>query len=230
MALHEAQRWADVEGSDSECDEAHLQLRDECNVQALNADAPEFVPTLTMVCPLVGVICTIAEGTTSEGQGEHPFMMPGVSVRGTATHAGSESSACSPQDSMSRTKSRRARKWKETPQLYQARAEEEWQRRIAQRTKMLQIRQSRLAAYNLDQVTCRKTFAGAPDPTDRTMSSREYHRALDTWFMEAISQSTDETHSITTSTEDGFSLVTASEDSLRSSSTSFDGASECSDR
>lgn len=190
-------RWADVFESDGEGldDEEALPRQHRCrgekvqprlpNTSAekrpLHADAVEFVPTLTMHCPLVAVCCVGAPAS------EHitPLNAP-LSAEALLE--------CFPRGAQPC----------DHANMFPRAPEEEW--RCAQRQKELKTLSERLARHGHSA----EMDTNIPDPSDGSVSRRQWKQAIDRWFSASLLRcnkeelvsvaSTDEVQSRTTST------------------------------
>lgn len=187
---------ADTFDSDGEClDEEQTQAlsSDVDTVLHLNADAPEFLPTLTMYCPLVAVCCMVAPS------GDVPLAAEPLApetLLSCLPHADQQDCADASLSNVT---------------------EDEWQHRLSQRQKGLDLLSERLAARGFRDD---KELA-TPDPADRSISRRQWKREVDTWFKASYSLCMEEGSASVASTWDS----TAEAGSQPSSRTTFDDQS-----
>lgn len=183
---------------------------------ALNCEAVEFIPTLSMHCPLVGM-CVLEPEADARGTGE---LLAGSTFEdqlGSSTAAGR------------RRRHRKAKKPQQKPQeigVMPEASDETWQHRAEMRVKELAALEAKLYAASQGKYAAKDTNKDEtlmqPDPTDRTVSRRQWKRATDQWFKALLRQwCPEEGHGSVASTEELQSLATLS--------THCDGESECSD-
>merc|ERR1719193_444876 len=180
----------------------------------LNAEAVEFIPTMSMACPLATEMCLL-EGTRDpetdvcwavvglvvDAEEAAPFQQkaPGKSRRPKAPHVMARQ-AQEPKAKAQHATERRAK----APQSKAAAppedrdaggmpeaSEETWQHRIEMRNKELASLEEKALAMRAVAL-CKAGAASTtgaedelprkPDPTDRTVSRRQWKRVVDIWF------------------------------------------------
>jgi len=226
----------------------------------LSATAPEFIPTMSQECPLVGLCVLPAAGAAERGPQEtgesliadaveaNPELgrlLPGTrsdaaAVKPRATKRGRRKATRSPDQP--------PHEWGVMPEV----SEEVWEHRVDMRRKELAMLEERLSRFNgaaALQATGRPAAAKEeesaaaaestggqliadgqvkglllekPDPTDRTLSRRQWLKATDQWFKASV---------LRWCPEEGQGSVASTEEwqSLATISTHCDGESECSD-
>lgn len=169
----------------------------------LNANAAEFIPTLSMCCPLLGV-CSVPEEHDKERSGCWP---PAGRRRGESSLQGCHEEAGSRG---------------EEEGLPPA-TEEEWQHRIAMRTKSIAVGKEtqEYRWFAMSRSECRSAGQPeedeplTPDPRDRTISKRQWKYRVQVWRQTLKQQHTEYCSGIeggsTVSTSD---LTVTTEDSL----------------
>jgi hypothetical protein len=266
-----APRWSWADVADSEGEELDAILNSEAylttddvglvesgdarpsKISALNASAPEFIPTMSMVCPLMCVLeasmTPSAPSVPREQQRRWGIAKvvsqpaPAMELCDTAElaaphlHSGSapNPAACGGgEDLLQRRRRKKAGKgqqptqvWGEMPEV----SEEVWEERIAHRHKVLGTLEARLQRLCQNMIITEKSARGRndnsagedlrevarsvkPDPEDRTVSRRQWRKAVDNWFKASLLQC--ECQGSVVSTEECIS-------------TNCDGESECSE-
>jgi len=160
--------------------------------EGLNVAAPEFIPTLSRQCPLVGICYAVA---AQERQAPHdpttaPPLQP-AEAAGVAGDAGRRQ-CCVRED--------------RAASLMPEASEEEWQHRIEMRRKELAVLSERLERRGRGI----EKAASMPDPTDRTISRRQWKKATDAWFKALLHVCPEEGHGSVASTEEWQSHATTS--------------------
>jgi len=197
-------RWADAADSEAEdfddvsspevCQEAQKEEEELCRARltetsTLNASAPEFIPTMSMVCPLVGVCLFQAAAAAPE----HLHLDQGVSPK--------PAESANADDVQQRRRRRKKaqhqpQQWGIMPEV----SEDVWEERIAYRYKVLATLEARLLRLSRGIVLTEKNAesiiassqemsrTNRPDPEDRTVSRRQWRKAVDDWFKASLLQ------------------------------------------
>lgn len=261
--------WADIADSDADSEEeaeaffapaaratatAGASTRTSTSTWRPNLSAPDFVPTLTMVCPLVG-FCEVEGGEVCQAWTELPMdMLPPCSV-GPRLAAPAPAAGGLGQEPR---REQRRRRSSVTKALEPTRApidedcekhvtEEEWQNRIQARVRAVDLgkatREYRCHAEAKARVetTSAGERARTPDPEDRTCSRRHWKYEVSHWravlrrlYGEAEDRERSGNGSSVASTEEWQSRLTAlteagdddGEGSLRSGAGSDDWGTE----
>jgi len=205
--------WADAADSDGETcmPDAASDISEKCvspavtwrpsDTFALNAQAPAFIPTLSMVCPLVGVY--VMQGTPAQAYGEDPQQW---------RRGKKQAWRNAPQE------------WTVIPEV----TEDVWEDRIAYRYKVLDLLEKRLVRLT-QTAALEKSHAGwaqddKPDPENRYMSRRQWRKAADDWFKAQCLQWELSGSAVSTTEERPNSVV-----SMEECISTNDGDSECGD-
>lgn len=157
----------------------------------LNAYAAEFLPTLSMSCPLVGVCDVIAEGDETKGCLEdapcpEPLLVAFAPVRGLPA----EGQKAIPLQSSSRRFWRKARdaSLEVQPRVPQGIHREEIpEESLQRRIRNIQIgKETKEYQFHVEQMRLRRPGAEplTPDPRDRTLSKRRWDREVQNWRQE----------------------------------------------
>lgn len=190
----------------------------------LRATAPEFIPTLTMHCPLVGLYHVQDKACGSTEVAEVPAMRQVDEPQARRRRRNKAAKSLSGQLAQ--------QQWGVMPEA----SEEVWEQRVLHRRKVLETLQARLLRLSKQHVegssldlqlppsaqgVCRSEVqkewrprVPGPDPENRSVSRRQWRKAVDEWFKASLLQA--EYPGSVVSTEECIS-------------TNCDGDSECSD-
>lgn len=194
--------WADAADSDDDvvdhvslpevCREAQKQEELSCSrlmeTSTLNASAPEFIPTMSMVCPLVGVCLLQASAPEPLHQGLSSGTAQSINADAVQQRRRRRKKAGKGQPS--------TQQWGVMPEV----SEDVWEERISHRYKVLATLEARLLRLSRGIVLSEKNQEGLmdevqeilrvrkPDPEDRTVSRRQWRKAVDDWFKASLMQ------------------------------------------
>lgn len=186
-----------------------------------NLNAPEFIPTLTMQCPIVGICHMSASGATQSAEPSfftpEKCREPSPSAGGRRRHGGKKRRTSSMQDlasaapSQKRTKSEE----RECSQRAQLRVsvpceeatEEDWQRRAEMRQKAIDIVKKFPEYRWYSEVKHEDDPPMTPDPKDRGISKRRWKYLTAQWRLALKQRYIEDGHGSVAGTEEMMTTI-----------------------
>mmetsp|Transcript_46810 Transcript_46810/g.100085 ORF Transcript_46810/g.100085 Transcript_46810/m.100085 type:complete len:353 (-) Transcript_46810:88-1146(-) len=215
---------------------------------SLSANAPEFVPTMTMVCPLVG-ICSVAstdeasfvtpqnhfapdpyspellrlspkQGRNKGGVGRKRNTPPAIQVPDRKRTKSEERRLSIPEE---------AKPNKSQMEMPEA-TEEEWQQRIKKRELAITLSKRSHEYQRFQQLKMNEEREEdeplTPDPRDRSVSKRKWKHDVDEWRNWLQKRYGDEGQGSVASTEEWLSVFTTTTEEADGTATTVDGDEE----
>lgn len=220
---------------------------------SLKADAPEFVPTLTMVCPLVGFcgMTSIDEASVQEASFATPQnhfepnpqspellrLTPKEGRRrgGVGRKRNTPPAIQVPERKRTKSEERRLSPLEDAkpckPQMEMPEAtEEEWQHRIKKRELAITLSKKSQEYQRFQQLKMNEEREEGepltPDPRDRSLSKRKWKHDVDEWRKWLLKRYGDEGQGSVASTEEWLSVFTTTTEEADGTATTVDGDEE----